>query len=141
MTTLSEQMGGTTFEALAGRYLVARLADGQVPAASDFVRHCFALFRDPADGELTAIAEEPAADRFRLETGREIHRGYRIIRFNLLVPFEGVGFIATLSRAIADRGINLLAASAYSFDYILVKEDDLPSALEALRGLGMREGT
>lgn len=68
-----------------------------------------------------------------------MHDGYRAIRFNLFAPFEGVGFIATLAGAIARKGINILCVSAYSCDYILVKEGDLAEAVRALRELGIKE--
>jgi hypothetical protein len=46
-----------------------------------------------------------------------------------------VGFMAALSAAIADRGIWLLALGAATRDHLLVADDQLAEAIEALAAL------
>jgi hypothetical protein len=46
-----------------------------------------------------------------------------------------VGFMAALSAAIADRGIWLLALGAATRDHLLVADDQLGEAIEALAAL------
>jgi hypothetical protein len=46
-----------------------------------------------------------------------------------------VGFLAALSAAIADRGIWLLALGAATRDHLLVADDQLAEALDALAAL------
>ena len=53
-------------------------------------------------------------------------------------PFLAVGFIATITKSIADKGINVLVVSTYSKDYLLIKEEKSNYAIEALRELGFK---
>ncbi len=61
-----------------------------------------------------------------------VERGYRLIEFRPAIPFQGVGFLAAISRAIADAGLNILVVLTFSKDYILLKDATLPHALDAL---------
>ena len=51
-------------------------------------------------------------------------------------PFLTVGFIAAITKSIADRGLNVLVVSTYSKDYVLINEEYKNQAIEALRDLG-----
>ena len=52
------------------------------------------------------------------------------------LDFSLVGILAGISTMLAEAGIPLFALSTYDTDYILVKEGDLRSAIEALRAGG-----
>ncbi|MCK4310334.1 MAG: ACT domain-containing protein, partial [Methanomicrobia archaeon] len=52
------------------------------------------------------------------------------------LPFELVGFLAKISKVLADEKISIFAISAYSTDHILVKEKDLAKAIKKLENLG-----
>ena len=62
--------------------------------------------------------------------------GWRAFRVEGVLDFSLTGILARLSSALAEAGIGLFAVSTYNTDYILVKREDLPRALEALRGAG-----
>ncbi len=64
---------------------------------------------------------------------------YRLIALNVSIPFYSVGFLATISQAIAEQGMNILIVSTYSKDYIMVKDDKLEKAKSVLMGLGFKE--
>jgi len=64
---------------------------------------------------------------------------YRLIALNVSIPFYSVGFLATVSQAIAEQGMNILVVSTYSKDYIMVKDDKLENAKSVLLGLGFKE--
>ena len=64
---------------------------------------------------------------------------YRLIALNVSVPFYSVGFLSTVSSAIAKEGMNVLIVSTYSKDYIMVREDKLNKAREVLVSLGFQE--
>jgi hypothetical protein len=49
-----------------------------------------------------------------------------------------VGFMAAVTRALADRGIWLLALGAATRDHLLVADDRLADALDALEALAGR---
>jgi len=58
--------------------------------------------------------------------------------FKVLGPldFGLVGILAKISAALADAGVPLFAISTYDTDYIMVKEEHLDSAIDALRNEG-----
>jgi hypothetical protein len=61
---------------------------------------------------------------------------FRLVEIRVSVPFKAVGFLATIARAIADRGLNVLVVSTFSKDYVLVRDESADAALDALRALG-----
>jgi hypothetical protein len=66
----------------------------------------------------------------------EIERDWKIITFDMTLPFNLVGFLAEISKALADENISVFVISAYSTDHILVKEKELPKAIDKLEKLG-----
>src|SRR6266545_3697736 len=60
---------------------------------------------------------------------------YRLISFELDLPPDLVGFMATLSGVLAGAGIPLLAICGFTKDHLLVREHDLEQALAALATL------
>jgi hypothetical protein len=85
--------------------------------------------------DITVIMDETKVDE---EDVIEIQKGWKLLTFDMVLPFELVGFLATVSNAFAEEGIPIFAVSAYSTDHIFVKEEDLPKAKERLRTLGCR---
>jgi len=66
----------------------------------------------------------------------EIEKDWKILTFDMILPFELVGFLAKVSKALADEKISIFVISAYSTDHILVKEEDLTRTKEKLKNLG-----
>ena len=61
---------------------------------------------------------------------------YRAISFDLDLPSDLVGFLATASAALAAAGVPILAVCGYTKDHLLVRQADLDAALIALEALG-----
>ena len=61
-----------------------------------------------------------------------IERGFRLLTFTAAMDFSVVGFLAEVSRVLAQAGIPIIALSSFSRDHLLVKQDDLADALKAL---------
>jgi hypothetical protein len=83
--------------------------------------------------ETTCVVEEPVT------VGRSLlaaDTGWKIITFDMVLPFSLVGFLARVTSALARAGIGICALSAYSTDHILVKSRDLEKALGTLDKLG-----
>jgi len=59
----------------------------------------------------------------------------RLIVFDPVEP-DVVGFIAAVSRALALKGIPILAYSDYKRDYLLVPEESVRKTIEALEEIG-----
>lgn len=60
-------------------------------------------------------------------------QGWRYFMVEGILDFSLVGILSSLSGALARRGISIFAISTYDTDYILVKEQELDRAVEALR--------
>jgi hypothetical protein len=91
----------------------------------------FAVVRDA--NETTCVVEDGAVES-RKVIG--VDRGWRLITFDMILPFSLVGFLAQVSGALAKEGISILSFSAYSTDHVFVKNKDLEKAVGALRKLG-----
>jgi hypothetical protein len=50
--------------------------------------------------------------------------------------FSAVGVLAALVAPLAEAGVAVLAVATYDTDYLLVKEEDLGTAVDALRRAG-----
>ena len=103
------------------------------PELSPRAESNFLLLRDPF--EVTLLLEESdwramrhAARDARVETG------FRLVTLGVELGWEVVGFLAHVTRILADAGVPVGALSAFSRDHLLVKQDDLGRALRALGG-------
>ena len=65
-----------------------------------------------------------------------IEKGWKILTFDMTLPFGLTGFMAAVSKVLADANISIFAISAYSTDHILIKETDLKKAKAQLEKLG-----
>jgi len=87
--------------------------------------------------EITVVTkEENLQDLDLIERNKD---NYSLIALNVSIPFYSVGFLATVSTAIAKANMNILIISTYSKDYIMVREDKLKGAKEVLFSLGFKE--
>jgi hypothetical protein len=111
---------------LPGRYAVCRLtADAEVPPAF------FSVTRT-AD-ELSVVCAEGCAPE-----GSPCERGFRILQVAGPLEFALTGVLAGIAVPLAQAGMSIFAISTFDTDYVLVKEDNLATAMEALRDAGHR---
>jgi uncharacterized protein len=73
---------------------------------------------------------ESFADRL---PDHQIARDFRLITFDLPLDLDLVGFMALVSRVLAEHGVPLLALSAFQRDHILVPAAQFQAAWDALR--------
>jgi hypothetical protein len=83
--------------------------------------------------ETTVIIDQ---SKFNEKDAVEIEKDWKILTFDMVLPFGLVGFMAKVSQALADEKISIFAISAYSTDHILVKEKDLNKTIKELENLG-----
>jgi hypothetical protein len=83
--------------------------------------------------EITVIIEQ---SKYNNKDVIEIEKDWKILTFDMVLPFGLIGFLAKVSKVLADEKILIFAVSAYSTDHILVKEKDLARAEEKLKELG-----
>ena len=91
----------------------------------------FAVIQDK--NEITVVIDQ---SRVNDEDVIELEKSWKLITFDMILPFGLVGFLARVSQALADENISIFAISAYSTDHILVKQKDLPQAINKLENLG-----
>lgn len=68
----------------------------------------------------------PRLPQHRVETG------FRLITFDLPLEFDVIGFMALVSRVLAEANVSLLAISAFSRDHVLVPSKQFGTAWDAL---------
>lgn len=118
----------SSFEVQDGVYVYAKVSSK--PTTNHF------LITQDKD-EITVVTTEDKLSELNLiERNKD---NYKLIALNVSVPFYSVGFLATVSEAIANKNMNILIVSTYSKDYIMVKEDKLEKAKEVLLSLGFKE--
>lgn len=120
----------SSFKVKQGTYIYAKVAEN--PAIE---KEHFMVSRD--EDEITVVTQEDNIGSLKiLEKNKD---SYTLIALNVSVPFYSVGFLATVSEAIAKEGMNILIVSTYSKDYIMVKKDCTDKAKSVLLGLGFIE--
>jgi hypothetical protein len=60
---------------------------------------------------------------------------YRLITFDIVLDLSLVGYFSVLASVLAENGISIYAISTYLKDHILVKKEDIESALQVLQRL------
>jgi uncharacterized protein len=117
-------------ELIPGRFAVARLEpQAEVPGWASRRRRLSAVVRTL--DELSVLTEE---DDVPADVRAE--RGYRALRVRGPLPFHLVGILASIAAPLAAARVSIFSVSSYDTDYVLVKQDDLPSARAALTGAG-----
>ena len=99
--------------------------------AKNPMNDAFAVIQDK--DEITVVIDQT---KVKDEDVIEIDKDWKIITFDMVLPFELVGFLAKVSEVLAEESISIFAISAYSRDHILIKEKDVEKALKKLEGLG-----
>lgn len=123
---IEEIIKSSKFRLHSGNYVYAKLEE--VPGLED----CFMLSKD--QDEITCIVSEANLPKVKIiERNKDL---YRLIELAVSVPFYSVGFLATVSAAIAGKGMNILIVSTYSKDYILVRQEHEQLTLSTLKSLG-----
>ncbi len=114
---------------LDGTFAICRLvADAPIPpwaAAS----HFFSITR--TSEELSVVCRQDA-----VPDGVVCERGWRCFRLVGTMAFSVVGVLASLTAPLAEASISVFAVSTFDTDYLLVKDEDLTAAVQALRGQG-----
>jgi hypothetical protein len=116
-------------ELLPGAFAVCRLApEDTIPewaSSSQF----FNVTRS-AD-ELSIICEES-----RVPAKTKADRGWRCLLVKGPFALTETGILASLTQPLASANISIFAISTFDTDYLLVKENDLASALSVLKAIG-----
>ena len=105
----------------------------QSPELSPRMTAPFLIFKDKWEITLILDDEDFRTIRHGIRDAK-IETGYRILSFDADLDFDVVGFMAKIAGILAAAGISILPVSSFSRDHVLVRQDDLATALKALRG-------
>jgi hypothetical protein len=107
----------------------ARLLEN--PELSPRMTSPFMIFMDKY--EVTLLLDEIDFGTIRHAVrDAKVEAGFRLLTFDTVMDFTVVGFLAEVTRILAEAGISIVALSAFSRDHLLVKQSDLANALKAL---------
>jgi len=68
----------------------------------------------------------------------EANKDWKILTFDMVLPFELVGFLAKISKILAGENISIFVISSFSTDHILVKKKNLKKAINKLKNVGFK---
>ena len=119
-----------TLELIPETLAICRLApEAPVPAWATAPGPFLTISRTLDELSIT-VAQEAVPAGVRCE------RDYRALRVRGQLPPNLVGILLSIAQPLANAGLAIFAISTYDTDYVLVKLQDLPAALNALRGAG-----
>ena len=81
--------------------------------------------------ELSIVCVEDA-----VPPGVRSEGGRRLLQIEGALDLGMVGVLARLTATLAEAGISLFAMSTFDTDYLLIRDADVPRAVEALRSAG-----
>ncbi|MBI4182157.1 MAG: ACT domain-containing protein [Candidatus Aenigmarchaeota archaeon] len=85
------------------------------------------------EDETTVITREEHVPR---TPHQKVEKWFALLEVRVSAPFIAKGFLAKITKTIADEGLNVLVVSTFSKDYILVREEATEQAVAALRSAG-----
>jgi hypothetical protein len=120
-------------------YALVSLPPQAIMAAAGVMAECgeafSALIADKDEVTLVLLAAAWPEFAARLPGHRPAPDTYRLITFEIELEMNLVGFMALVSRALAEAGISILPLAAFTRDHLLVKSQQVEAALDTLRRL------
>lgn len=114
-----------TMKLMKGLYGVCRLKrDAVIPGWAS--QGSFYSITKTSD-ELSVVCSQD-----NIPKGVMCEKDWRILRVEGPLDFSLIGILSSISTILAKKGISIFAVSTYDTDYILVKDKDTGSAIEAL---------
>ena len=83
--------------------------------------------------ELSVVCAEGLAP-----AGTQSQPGWRIFQVEGPLDFSLTGILAAIAGPLADAGVSIFAISTFDTDYVMVREESLAKAVDALRASGHR---
>jgi len=91
-------------------------------------------FANIDDGkEITVIIDQRYIKNVKKQKSQ---KDFRLITFDMILPFSMTGFIAKIATSLAQTKIPIFVISSYSTDHILIKSKYLNKAKKQLKDLG-----
>jgi hypothetical protein len=98
------------------------------------------LLVDKDEITLMITSQDYAKEKDALGENVEVGEfSYRMITFDAVLAPTLIGFMATITKALAAAEISVLPFAAYSRDHIFVQEGDFEKAMQVLEGLASKK--
>ena len=110
-----------------GRYAYLKAQE-----AVDLGKH---FFVSQDEDEVTVVTEEEYVKEVSFSDRVE---WFKLLEIRVSKPFLVKGFLAAISKTVADADLNVLIISTFSKDYVLLREESVEEGLKALEGLGFQ---
>ncbi len=124
-----------TLSLLEGRFAVCRLAPGdEVPAWANGGGALTSITR--TRDELSVVCAEGAVPE-----GIRREGGWRVFQIEGPLDFGLTGILASVAVPLAGAGVSIFAVSTFDTDYVMVREENVPVAIAALRAAGHQVAT
>jgi hypothetical protein len=135
--TVEELLRRTKVEVLPSTFVLVGLRHDdwqrllEQPELSPRAESPFMLLRDTHETTLLLEEDDWLTMRHAARDAR-VERGFRLVTFDIELPWNVVGFLARVTEILATAGVAVGALSAFSRDHLLIKQDDLATALRVL---------
>jgi hypothetical protein len=135
--TVSELLRETRVEVAPANYALigirhqdwTRLLEN--PELSPRADATFMIFRDQR--EVTLLIEEDDWKRIRhAARDAKVEGGFRLVTLDIELSWNVVGYLAQVTNILAAAGLSVGALPSFSRDHLLIKQNDLGSALRVL---------
>ena len=91
----------------------------------------FMIFRDKWEVTLLLDAVDFGTIRHAIRNAKT-EGNFRLLSFDIELDFSVVGYLAEVTRILAEAEISIVALSAFSRDHVLIKQADLAKGLKVL---------
>ncbi len=137
--TVDEAIKHTAFYSDDNNYVIVKLHAKAITLAAGIVAEIgdpfSALIIDKDEVSIMMIDQAVEAFQQRLPEHEVSNIAYRLITFEVALALDLVGFMAKVSKALADANISIMTYAAYTRDHILVPSDQHQRALHTLKTL------
>lgn len=83
---------------------------------------------------VTIILHEKELQKDKVDT-TNVDKGYRVVTYQENTSLELIGFLALVSKILAENNISVNAVAGYNRDYFLIKEKDSEKAIKVLNSI------
>jgi hypothetical protein len=135
--TVSELLRETRVEVAPANYALVGLRHQdwtrllENPELSPRADAPFMIFRDQR--EVTLLIEEDDWKRIRhAARDAKVEGGFRLVTLDIELSWNVVGYLAQVTNILAAAGLSVGALPSFSRDHLLIKQNDLGSALRVL---------
>lgn len=101
------------------------------PELSPRMTASFMIFKDKFETTLLLDDTDFQTIRHAVRDAKT-ERNFRLLTFDIELDFSIVGFLAEITRILAEAEISIVALSAFSRDHLLIKQENLAKALKSL---------